>query len=141
MKPEAAAYVRYRLDLARETLQAAESALKDGHLHSAVNRQYYACFYIVSALLFAEGYASSKHSGIRALFNRHWIKTGRLPQDLSRIYRDQFQRRQRGDYDDFVHFTFEEVKAWYNDVEVFTTLILREIEALLRGGADNAKTD
>lgn len=78
MNPKTVAYIHYRTALARETLDVAKLALADGHLRSAVNRLYYACFYMVSALLFAEGHASSKHSGIRSLFNRHWIKTGRL---------------------------------------------------------------
>lgn len=101
MNPETVAYVRYRTALAREALDVAKLALADGHLRSAVNRLYYACFYIVAALLFSEGHASSKHSGIRSLFNRHWIKTRRLPVEMSSFYRDLFNHRQQGDYDDF----------------------------------------
>lgn len=99
--------------LARETLDVATLALADGHLRSTVNRLYYACFYIVSALLFAEGHASSKHSGIRSLFNRHWMKTGRLPAELSSFCRDLFNYRQQGDYDGFVDFACDDVRGWH----------------------------
>jgi len=106
-------------------------ALTDGHLRSAVNRLYYACFYMVSALLFAEGLASSKHSGVRSLFNRHWIKTGRLPVEMSSFYRDLFNRRQQGDYDDFVDFAADDVQAWYEQANTFFTTISEEIEKLV----------
>lgn len=93
MNAEVCAYVRYRTALAQEAMEVAGAALASGHLHSAVNRLYYACFYMVSALLFAEGHASSKHSGVRSLFNRHWTKTGRLPVEMSSFYRDLFNHR------------------------------------------------
>jgi len=45
VNPETVAYVRYRAALARENLDVAKLALTAGHLRSAVNRLYYACFY------------------------------------------------------------------------------------------------
>ncbi|HUW59741.1 MAG TPA: HEPN domain-containing protein [Candidatus Bathyarchaeia archaeon] len=131
MNPETVAYVRYRTALAQENLDVAKLALTASHLRSAVNRLYYACFYMVSALLFAEGRTSSKHSGIRSLFNRHWIKTGRLPVEMSAFYRDLFNHRQQGDYDDFVEFACEDVQTWYEQANAFVTRISQEIEKLL----------
>jgi len=59
------------LQLVREPL------LKEGEeWNPCVNRLYYACFYAVSALLIQQGLSSSKHTGVRSLFNRHYVKTG-----------------------------------------------------------------
>ena len=131
MNAETLAYVRYRVALAREAIQVAKSALEDGHLHSAVNRLYYACFYMVSALLLAEGHSSSKHSGVRSLFNRYWIKTGRLPVEMSSLYRDLFNHRQQGDYDDFVDFAPDDVRAWYEQADDYVARVSAQIEGLL----------
>ncbi len=131
MNPETVQYIRYRMALARETIAVAKSALADGHLHSAVNRLYYACFYMLSALLFAENHSSSKHSGIRSLFNRHWIKTGRLPVEMSFFYRDLFNHRQQGDYDDFVEFSCDDVQGWQEEANTFIARVSEEIETLL----------
>jgi len=131
VKTETVEYVRYRTSMAREALEVAKLALASGHLRSAVNRLYYACFYMVSALLFAEGHASPKHSGIRSLFNRHWIKPGRLPVELSLFYRDLFNRRQQGDYDDFVSFPYNEVQAWCQQADSFVARLSEEITRLL----------
>jgi len=98
------ALVRYRVDRAREALEEAALLLQAGHTAAAVNRQYYACFYAVSALLLTEGRSAPRHTGVRALFNRHWVKTGRVSVALGRVYGRLFLRRHRGDYTDLVRF-------------------------------------
>jgi uncharacterized protein (UPF0332 family) len=66
--------IQYRLTRASEALEETELLLSNDHLSAAVNRLYYACFYSVTALLLVEGHSSSRHSGVIALFDRHWIK-------------------------------------------------------------------
>lgn len=104
MKPEIRELVRYRVARAVETLEVARWSLQTGHLHSTVNRLYYACFYTVAALLLTENLSSSKHTGIRSLFARHWIKTGRLPREMGDLYYNLFEHRQKGDYADLATF-------------------------------------
>jgi len=76
--PEEQELVRYRLGRAQETLDEAALLQEEGHLNAYVHRLYYACFYAVSARLLVEGKSSSKHGGVRALFNKEWVKTGRI---------------------------------------------------------------
>ncbi len=104
MKSETAELVRYRLTRAHESLAEARLLLTNDHVRTAVNRVYYACFYAVSALLLAEGHSSPRHSGIRALFDQHWIVPERLPKSMGRFYRRLFDSRQKGDYADLVTF-------------------------------------
>ena len=96
--------VLYRMARAQETLEDACILANAGRWNACVNRLYYACFYTVSALLVRHGLSSSKHTGVRSLFNRQYVKTGEIPKDLARIYNDLFERRQEGDYIDFVIF-------------------------------------
>ncbi len=63
MKEETRALIRYRMERAGETLEEAAVMLEKGHVNTAVNRLYYACFYAVSALLLTRELASAKHSG------------------------------------------------------------------------------
>ena len=96
--------IRYRPSRAEETLVEARLLAENKHGNAAVNRLYYACFYAVLALLILDGRHSSKHSGVRGLFNIHFVKTGEVPKEMARIYNDLFERRQEGDYDDFIVF-------------------------------------
>lgn len=123
MRPEALEYVRYRLDRAHEAIEEAELLFGRGHLSTTVNRLYYACFYAVSALLLTEGESSTKHSGVRALFDRHWIKTGRLPVEMGRFYRSLFDQRHKGDYDDLATFDPAAVEAWLAEAKKFVDMI------------------
>ncbi len=90
-----------------------------GRWNACVNRLYYACFYAVSAVLVKDRLASPKHTGVRSLFNKHYVKTGKVPKDLARIYNDLFERRQEGDYIDFVIFKETQVFPWISQAEKF----------------------
>jgi uncharacterized protein (UPF0332 family) len=123
--------VRYRLARAQETLEDARILARTGRWNACVNRLYYACFYGVPALLVRDGLSSSKHAGVPSLFNRQYVKTGKIPKDLARIYNDLFERRQEGDYIDFVSFRESQVLPWVSKAEellgYITSLVQLEI--------------
>jgi uncharacterized protein (UPF0332 family) len=120
--------VSYRLQRARETLADARILADAGRWNPCVNRLYYACFYAVSALLIQEGLSSSKHTGLRSLFNRHFVKTNKVPKEKARIFNDLFERRQEGDYVDFVSFRESQVIPWIPEAETFVENIAVLIE-------------
>lgn len=120
--------VSYRLQRARETLADARILADAGRWNPCVNRLYYACFYAVSALLVQEGLSSSKHTGLRSLFNRHFVKTNKVPKEKARIFNDLFERRQEGDYVDFVSFEESQVLPWLPEAEAFVENIAVLIE-------------
>lgn len=109
--------VLYRMTRATETMEDARVLANAGRWNACVNRLYYACFYVVSALLVRHGLSSSKHTGVRSLFNQQYVKTGKIPKDLARIYNDLFERRQEGDYIDFVTFQESQVLPWISKAE------------------------
>jgi uncharacterized protein (UPF0332 family) len=120
--------VSYRLQRARETLADALILADAGRWNPCVNRLYYACFYAVSALLIQEGLSSTKHTGLRSLFNRHFVKTNKVPKDKARIFNDLFERRQEGDYVDFVSFEESQVLTWLPEAEAFVKNLADLIE-------------
>jgi uncharacterized protein (UPF0332 family) len=102
---------------ANETMEDARILADAGRWNACVNRLYYACFYAISALLVRHGLSSSKHTGVRSIFNKHYVKTRKVPKDLARIYNDLFERRQEGDYIDFVRFQEAQVLPWISQAE------------------------
>jgi uncharacterized protein (UPF0332 family) len=120
--------VSYRLQRARETLADAHILADAGRWNPCVNRLYYACFYAVSALLIREGLSSTKHAGLRSLFNRHFVKINKVPKDEARIFNDLFERRQEGDYVDFVSFEESQVLSWLPEAEAFVQNLADLIE-------------
>ena len=119
--------VRYRLQRAYEAFEDVRILAGASRWNICVNRLYYACFYAVSALLIQNGLSSSKHSGIRSLFNRHYVKTGKVAKEMAQIYNDLFERRQESDYVDFIHFKESQVLPWISKAETF----IKHIETII----------
>jgi uncharacterized protein (UPF0332 family) len=120
--------VLYRITRAHETLEDARILAKAERWNACVNRLYYACFYAVSALLASAGLSSSKHTGVRSLFNSQYVKPGKIQKNLARIYNDLFERRQESDYIDFVNFKESQVFPWIAKAEELIGHLDRLIE-------------
>jgi uncharacterized protein (UPF0332 family) len=127
--------IRHRMDRARESLEEARLLLEAGRFNGSVNRLYYACFYAVSALLLTQGQSSSKHSGVRALFDREWVNSGKVPREVGRFYRKLFNSRQQGDYSDLAEFQETEVHAWFAQANHLIEVLARQVEEILRASA------
>ena len=128
MKDEKNALVQYRMGKARETLEDARILANANRWNPCVNRLYYACFYAVSALLLRRGLSSSKHTGVRSLFNQHYVKPEKISKSLAQIYNDLFERRKESDYMDFLRFEEIQVRPWISKVETFVEHIASFIE-------------
>jgi uncharacterized protein (UPF0332 family) len=132
MKQEFIELARYRLEKARNTLSDARQYLQGATLESTVNRIYYALFYAVNALLITKGLSSSKHSGVRSLFNKEFVSKGLIEKQLGKFYTDMFDTRQAGDYKDFVSFKKEDVEIWLSQAEQFIEKVQEETMKIIK---------
>jgi len=121
--------VRYRLQRAREALEDARVLANASRWSACVNRLYYACFYAVSALLLQDGLSSTKHTGVRSLFNHHFVKTDKVSRVLAQVFNDLFARRQESDYLDFVQLEADQVQPWIAGAEQ----LVEHVASLLEG--------
>ncbi len=117
------ALISYRLKRADETLEEARLMQDIAHWNTCANRLYYAAFYAVSALLIKDGHRASKHSGIKALFNQHYVKPRTITKKKGRLYNRLFNLRQEGDYIDFVFLEAELVKPLVEETGEFISTI------------------
>jgi len=115
--------IKYREERSWETYEEAMILAENNKWNACVNRLYYACFYAVSALLLKHGYSSAKHTGIRSLFNKNFVKKGLVKKEIALIHNLLFERRQEGDYKDFVKFHKVDVFPWLSDTKVFLDAI------------------
>lgn len=128
MTEEQKEIVEHRLGRARKTLASAKVLLDTHEYIGTVNRLYYACFYAATALLETRGLASSKHSGVLSLLNKHFVRSGLIRDELGKFYKDLFERRHEGDYTDFIEFTQERVSEMSQTAASFIDEISRLIE-------------
>ena len=93
-------YAQYRINRAKEDLDAAHLLFDTGNYRIANNRAYYAIFHALRAVLVFDNFDSSKHSGIIAEFRRRYIKEGIFPTEMSKMIGSAFTIRNASDYDD-----------------------------------------
>ncbi len=82
----------------------------------------------MNALLETKQLKSSKHSGVIALFNQHFIKTGIIRTEMGEFYRYLFDSPQGGDYNDFPDFSSEEVALLHQSAANFVQEIVLWVE-------------
>lgn len=120
--------IKYRLSRAIETLDEAVLMKEGHHWNTCANRLYYACFYAVIALLEKHAFKFSKHSGVKSLFNRYFVKTGKIEKSFGKLFNTLSDLRQEGDYIDFVYYDADTIEPLIPEVNKFIEAITRIIE-------------
>lgn len=110
---------KYRMERAKEMLEAAEGNLKIRQYKTSINRSYYAVFHAMRALNILKGFDSSKHSGVIAFFNREYLKTEILDKALSVIIKNSSFLREKSDYDDFFIASKKEAETQVSEARIF----------------------
>lgn len=121
------AIVYYRKQKAHQTLQEAEEMIQSAHWNLAIQRLYYAAFYMASALLIKNRITAQTHNGVVAQLGLHFISTGLLNKTEGRLYSRLLQNRITGDYNDFFDFTEEDAKELLEP----TKQLLEKLESLI----------
>ncbi len=120
-------YVKYRLESAKKTFDAAKVLADNGFWNSAVNRLYYSLFYAVNALLVFNEIQTKSHSSTKSQFTLHFIKTGKLDKKYGRLLSELFDWRQKGDYENIFDYDNESVKPLFIPVAEMISAIENEI--------------
>ncbi len=89
---------RTGLERCWEELAAARLLAGKGFGAQAVSRAYFAAFFAAEAALLALGETRSKHSGVVSAFVHLLVRGGQLDQDIGRLLRSLFERRNEADY-------------------------------------------
>lgn len=104
----------YRLKQAEETLFEAQKMLDGGFTsRTIISRAYYSMFYAVLALFLDSdlNIKTSKHMGVISVFDKEFIKTGKLDKRYSEMIHEAFDARLECDYKDFVEATTDEATS------------------------------
>lgn len=99
------AIVFYRKQKSRATLKEAEDMIETAHWNLAIQRLYYAAFYMASALLLKNKISAQSHNGVVSQLGYNFVTTGKLDKAEGRLYSRLLQNRITGDYNDFFDFT------------------------------------
>jgi uncharacterized protein (UPF0332 family) len=101
--------VVYWLEKAEQDLASAKENLSAGRLQNSVRDAYFACFHSFSAVLIRAGRTFRKHSEVRSILHRDYVKGKKLAVEWGKHYDWLFDNRQKADYRPLVDFDVEQV--------------------------------
>ncbi|TEU13841.1 MAG: HEPN domain-containing protein [Anaerolineales bacterium] len=91
--------ITFYLEQADHNLQAVHTLQEDDFLDIALSRAYYACFYALTAALYAINVVRGKHSGVQASLSEFLVKPGLIEEEHRDIYKQLFKYRQTNDHE------------------------------------------
>ena len=121
--------IAYWLEKADQDLASARGNLSAGRLQNSVRDAYFACFHAFSAVLIGTGKPFRKHSEVRSILHRDYVKTKKMAIEWGKHYDWLFDNRQKADYRPLVVFDIEQVKDILEKSEGF----VREMRSMSQG--------
>lgn len=121
--------VKLRLDNARKALDDGNLLFEHSSLRGATNRIYYSMFYAVSAITIAEGKSFHKHGQLIGYFQKEYVKTRIFERKFGRALQKAFEDRSEADYQDYLHFTREQVQTRIGEAEEFYSVVKAYLES------------
>lgn len=120
--------VRRRIVTAQKRLEAARLLLNEGYTNDALSKSYYAIFAAANALLASEGLQSRKHTGVISLFSKHFVKSGLIAKEFSKILVRTRDARELSDYADFFEAKKEEAVEQTKDADRFIDMAISYLQ-------------
>ncbi len=121
------ALINYRIEQAEEAAQNAKLLIDNEAFNAAVNRIYYALFYMTSALALKHQFKTSKHQQLIGWFNKEFVKDGFIEPIYGKILKKSFENRSASDYGEYVAFVKEEVLLMYDEMNDFINRIKQQL--------------
>ena len=122
----------YRIEKAKNDLNASQMLFGKKFFAQSMNRSYYAIFHMARALLALDEFESRKHTGIIAYFNKNYIATGIFEKIYSKIIKGAERKRTKSDYDDFYIVSRDEAEEQVKNAKQFIEEIERFIKKKLK---------
>ncbi|PEN04732.1 DNA-binding protein [Longimonas halophila] len=108
---------------ARQAIEDARLLLDHSRSEAAVNRIYYAAFDAARAALLTKDEAPASHSGVKARFSYHFVRTDQVERKHGRTLAVAEDMRNRADYNAFAVFDTGAAIDLLSDVEQFVEVI------------------
>lgn len=122
--------IKLSVEKSKQALDSAQALLDGNHLEAALNRNYYAIFYMVLALGYQHDFITSKHSQLMGWFNKKFIHEDKIcDETLFTIYLRAFERRQKSDYD----ITYKPQKESIGKLLMDSEHFIKTIEKVIDG--------
>ncbi|MDW8291448.1 MAG: HEPN domain-containing protein, partial [Armatimonadota bacterium] len=98
----------------------------------AVSVAYYATLWAARALLLTEGAEPRTHEGVRTMLGLYFVRTGRLSQEVGRLFTRRLDDRMSADYSDVNFLGREDAEEAVAQAERFLEAVRPLVESYLQ---------
>jgi hypothetical protein len=119
--------IRALQEKAGQALADAELLLENESVEAAINRGYYAAFQTARAALLTEDESPKTHSGVSRRFGYHFVRTGRVSDEVGDILATAQSMRGRADYEAIADLGREDAGNLVEDVRRFMEVVEAQI--------------
>lgn len=110
MKQNREEVIRYRAERAYECLEEAGILAETNHWNTVANRLYYACFYMLGALIVKDDSFTKLQNNIKKEFIKVYIKSGVVDEKYGSLYSELYQKGHEEDSQHLTTYTKEEIE-------------------------------
>ncbi|MDR3243183.1 MAG: HEPN domain-containing protein [Elusimicrobiota bacterium] len=126
MQPSKEILIKLAIEKSQKALKDAELTLNNKSIETALNRTYYAIFYIVTALAHKYNFTTAKHSTLRGWFNKKFVYEDKIfDAKMAKVYKETFIYRQKSDYDITYIPNEESAKDLLCEAKNFVEIVLK----------------
>ena len=125
MLPDIKTLSQYRMNRAKEDLDAAAVNHEAGFYKTAINRSYYAIFHAIRAVNILDGFDASKHGSVIAHFNQFYVHEEKFDRNTYKLIDSAYRIREKCDYSDFFMASKEDSEEQISNAKEFIMRIER----------------
>lgn len=112
-------YINHKFEKANDALKAGEILYENGLPVEAVSKIYYAVFNAALALLAQSNLAPKTHTGVKSLFNKEYVLSGKMDKKTGSILGELLNKRMEADYEDFTLIDNDELPELFKKAKKF----------------------
>lgn len=131
MTEESDRQIRALQEKARQALSDAELLLDNGSVEAAMRLNrfsgYYSAFQAARAALLTEEEGLKTHSGVIRRFGYHFVRTGRVSDEIGDILATAQSMRGRADYDAIADLNREDAAHLVDDTRRFIRIVEKQV--------------
>ena len=111
--------IAFKIRKSNQSIKAAQLLIENNFYNEAINRIYYACFYLVSALLHKNNINAKTHAGVKTMLHKNFTLTNLIDEELAAFYSSIFFFRHSSDYEEGIEYEKEVTIGLYKEAISF----------------------
>ncbi len=120
--------IRLRLQTGKGLLLEVEPLMKLEFYTTVINRLYYSCFHVTTALLLTKNITAKTHKGIANMLHQQFVNNNEFEHKKAAFFGDLLNERIRDDYNEFLIMDEQEVSAFIEPSKQYVEYVTKLIE-------------